>query len=357
MKSGVRPARSRWTDPRQVAQRRELQALPRSPAAPRWRRCSQSRVAAATGRPSARGTRATPGRTPRAGRARAARQEWRAVPCRCTRGRRRSRPSRSARNAISVAPSPGRRSTGNPRASSSCANISASRYDSPNGFEATTTGAAGPRGLASTSQQERAADAGSRPAPVRDGAAPRTYAVAGAAAARLGGATCSTAPACITATRSARRNASARSWVTSSDVSSSSRANSRNVVCRSARVMASSAPNGSSRSTTSGLRGERPRHRHPLALSSRQLAAASGRRSGRLEPDQHAAPGRRRLRARASPRSQGTSATLRRTRQCGQQSAVLRDVADPAPQRDRIERRRIHPIRRAPGPRRDRPAG
>ena len=47
-------------------------------------------------------------------------------------------PERSALNATSVAPSPARRSTLRPARSSSCANISASRYDSPNGFEATT---------------------------------------------------------------------------------------------------------------------------------------------------------------------------------------------------------------------------
>ena len=49
-------------------------------------------------------------------------------------------PVRSALNAISVAPRPGRRLTVKPRASSSCANISASRYDSPNGLEATMIG-------------------------------------------------------------------------------------------------------------------------------------------------------------------------------------------------------------------------
>src|SRR6185436_14371393 len=43
---------------------------------------------------------------------------------------------RIAANAISVAPSPGRRSTRKPRASSSCANISQRMYDSPNGFDA-----------------------------------------------------------------------------------------------------------------------------------------------------------------------------------------------------------------------------
>src|SRR2546423_3158352 len=48
-------------------------------------------------------------------------------------------PLRSAANAISVAPRPGRRSTVKPRDSSSCENISASRYDSPNGFDATVT--------------------------------------------------------------------------------------------------------------------------------------------------------------------------------------------------------------------------
>src|SRR2546429_4445236 len=48
-------------------------------------------------------------------------------------------PPRSAANAISVAPRPGRRSTLKPRDSRSCENISASRYDSPKGFDATTT--------------------------------------------------------------------------------------------------------------------------------------------------------------------------------------------------------------------------
>src|SRR5437868_8156412 len=57
-------------------------------------------------------------------------------------------PLRSAANAISVAPRPGRRSTVKPRDSSSCEKISASRYDSPKGFDATTTGlAVWPRAL------------------------------------------------------------------------------------------------------------------------------------------------------------------------------------------------------------------
>ncbi len=49
-------------------------------------------------------------------------------------------PARRAWNATSVEPRPGRRSTVNPRASRCWASISANRYDSANGFDATVMG-------------------------------------------------------------------------------------------------------------------------------------------------------------------------------------------------------------------------
>ena len=265
-------------------------------------------------------------------------------------------PSRSARKAISVAPSPGRRSTRKPRASSSWANISASRYDSPNGLEATTTG----RGRAGAWSASRSASPmtghGSDPAPGRSSSL-RTYARGRAlACSSSGGATCSTRPACITATRSARRKASARSCVTSSAVSVERRAAPRG---RRLQIGAGDRVERAERLVEQhdvGLRGERARHGDALALAARQLARPAIAEVAPARARPAGAPARPRRPARASPRSQGTSATLRRTRQCGQQSAVLRHVPDPAAQGDRIERRGVLRRPPAPGPRRDRPA-
>ena len=143
MKSGVSPARSVGPTRARSLSVPEPEPRRRSPAGRRWRRCSRSRAAAASARRSARRTRAPPARTPRADRRSAARAGSRAARCRCTPGRRRWRPCGARANAISVAPSPSRRSTLIPRASSSWANISARRYDSPNGFDATITGRGG----------------------------------------------------------------------------------------------------------------------------------------------------------------------------------------------------------------------
>ncbi len=57
--------------------------------------------------------------------------------------------------------------------------------------------------------------------------------------------------------------------------------------------MASSAPNGSSSRTTSGLGGQRAGHRDALALAAGQLARPAVAHRRRLEPDQARAPGRR----------------------------------------------------------------
>ena len=88
----------------------------------------------------ARNSAATRWYTAAAARQRLFAQDREQARCPCTRDRRRWPRRERALNAISVAPSPGRRSTRRPRASSNCANISASRYDSPNGLDATTTG-------------------------------------------------------------------------------------------------------------------------------------------------------------------------------------------------------------------------
>ena len=127
-------------------------------------------------------------------------------------------------NAISVAPNPGRRSTRTPRASSSCANISARTYDSPNGFDADDHGRAR---FAAPRRARRAASNTptimSRPSVV-DPRAPKKRAHVrrrGRRDQRAGACDCSSAPARITAIRVAEEHASCRSCVTSTTVVSS----------------------------------------------------------------------------------------------------------------------------------------
>ena len=75
----------------------------------------------------------------------------------------------------------------------------------------------------------------------------------------------------MTTIRSATSIASSWSWVTNTVVVCVSSCSRRSQTRSSARTRASSAPNGSSRRSTSGSRRERPGERHALPLAAREL--------------------------------------------------------------------------------------
>ena len=79
-----------------------------------------------------------------------------------------------------------------------------------------------------------------------------TNRVAGRSKISTGGPTCSMRPAFITAIRSLITSASCWSWVTNTAVMPSLRVNWRSSTCIASRSLRSSAPNGSSRSSTLG---------------------------------------------------------------------------------------------------------
>ena len=117
-------------------------------------------------------------------------------------------------------------------------------------------------------------------------------------AASSGGASCAMRPACITATRSASRDASCRSWVTSSAAMPVSARNVTNIGWRSLRVIASSAPKGSSSSTMRGAaasaRANATRCRCPPDSWCGQRAAEGSGAAGRRVSSAGRPPARRR---------------------------------------------------------------
>ena len=158
-----------------------------------------------------------------------------------------------------------------------------------------------------------------------------------------------------TATRSARRKASPRSWVTNSTAARRRVLPARNSSWIARRAIGSSAPNGSSMSTRRGsaasARATPTRWRWPPESSPRTARARTPRRAGR--PSRAA---RRRARP-PLPRRPAEQPRHRRDvlldRPVREEAALLDDVADPAAQRDGILRRA--PARRRRAPRR-RPA-
>ncbi len=130
----------------------------------------------------------------------------------------------------------------------------------------------------------------------------------------------------ITATRSERNSASSTSWVTSSTVRGSCPSASASHCCISARVMASSAANGSSSSST-GRPGSRVRMN---ATRWRMPPESAGRAAGLEVLQPEALEQRRRL--RRAPRLPGTpwhssaSAALPSASRHGQQQVALGHV-------------------------------
>ena len=103
----------------------------------------------------------------------------------------------------------------------------------------------------------------------------------------------------ITTTRSDSTTASGIEWVTNSTAAPVSRAIRSSSACIRSRVISSSAPNGSSMSSSFGRVGQRPGDRHPLLHAPGELAGPVTRRTRRARPAR-AAP-RRGRGARPSP--------------------------------------------------------
>ena len=175
------------------------------------------------------------------------------------------------------------------------------------------------------------------PPPIASGRRGRaTYSVSGARTSVSAEATCSMRPRRSTAMRSASSAASCRSCVTSTAVIPSSRRSAANASCRSARVMASSAPNGSSSSTMPGPRRQRPRDRHALPLPARQLARPAPAELRRVQPHP-----RQRRRALSPPRPPRRAARARARRCAAPSSAAA--ARRPAPRSRSAAAARPHP--------------
>ena len=170
-----------------------------------------------------------------------------------------------------------------------------------------------------------------------------TYGVAGCATSTSGRSTWARRPWCSTATRSASSAASCRSWVTSSVVSPDARRRSRNIVWRSLRVMASSAPNGSSsssvRAPAASARANATRCRCPPDSSCGQRAANCG--GGSPTSVQGRGRGVAGVGPAEQPRHQRHVAGDAPVRQ---QAAVLRHVAERAPYGHRVFAGDVTPV-------------
>ncbi len=99
----------------------------------------------------------------------------------------------------------------------------------------------------------------------------------------LGRPTSSRRPRCRTAMRSASSKASSWSWVTKTTVRPSSRCTRRRVCRSSMRILASSAPKGSSRSRKRRLVGQGAGDRHPLLLAARKLPGPPAAEAGEAD--------------------------------------------------------------------------
>ena len=147
----------------------------------------------------------------------------------------------------------------------------------------------------------------------------------------------------MSTTRSATSKASSWSWVTKTLVTWSSSWSRRSQRRSSWRTRASSAPKGSSRSSTLGLGGQRPGQRHPLPLAAGELVRVAPRRAPRAGPGASSSFTRAAdLRAAAAC---GRGARRRRSRppSCGGRG---RSAGRPAPRSARAAHRPWHGPRR-----------
>ena len=132
----------------------------------------------------------------------------------------------------------------------------------------------GPHGRALAGRCRAAGPAGRRAGTPSRGTTSRTRSPAGRRG-RPGSRPARSGPGCSTAIRSATSSASSWSWVTRTVVTCTSSWSRRSQARRSARTLASSAPNGSSSSSTLRVDGERAGEGHPLALAAGQLGGVA----------------------------------------------------------------------------------
>ena len=159
-----------------------------------------------------------------------------------------------------------------------------------------------------------------------------------------------------TATRSARRNASRRSCVTSSTAAASRARHDEELLLHGAAGDRVEGAEGLVHQEQRRIRRERARHADALPLAARELR---GRRVRRIPPAAVPPSSAARRRARGAsasvqPSRRGTVSTFSRDGPVRKEAALLDDVADAAPQRDRILLRRGASEARAPSPRRRR---
>ena len=164
--------------------------------------------------------------------------------------------------------------------------------------------------------------------------AARRRSSAGWVSSSAGAAYCSRRAWSMTAIRSPRWNASSMSCVTRTMVVPKRRWIARRSSCALPRMTGSSAPNGSSISSSVGLGGQRPRHADALLLAARQLVRKLALRT----PPDRAGTASSSSSTRASMRASGPAEQARhggdvlRHRPVRKQPVALDDIADAAAQ-------------------------
>ena len=138
----------------------------------------------------------------------------------------------------------------------------------------------------------------------------------------------------MTAMRSPRWKASSMSCVTSTMVVPKRRWIARRSSCALPRMIGSSAPNGSSISSSVGLCGQRPRHADALLLAARELVRKLAGELRRIELEQieQLLDARRRSALRSQPSRRGTVAMFCGHRAVRKQAVALDGIADAAAQ-------------------------